>query len=439
VAVNWLRNLASRRSVPVFPVLGVQGDKALRHLTLSPDIELVDSPRHASVLLVAGEIPADRFEPLRRVHDQLPSPFTTLWFRCEPWPHLESVIRVDDLDVLPAALVTAYRELMKGRRESSPRILPDKPPNPWEGEGDFGQGGEGMMGGVPYGRPMAMNMEDDIRDGLTLDSLTFRLGPFFFAFPPGMAAEITLQGDLVQTWKTQLVAYPQSLDPVFFTARERPVPIAELELARARHHLHRLYRGLHLAGLESASLSALRLAQNLSTTSTLDGLHRYLSRSGFFRLAAIKGGVLGPEQARRIGGPAARAAGLDEDLRSDDAGYRRLGFSPVSQAGGDTGARWRQVLAEIDQSLQLARQAERDDMTTSEVDRIETPRGPWLEKRPEDASALLDEILPGQEWGDALATIASLDVAAVAEASLDTQTASEPRITNTLDSEGGRT
>jgi len=186
-----------------------------------------------------------------------------------------------------------------------------------------------------------------------------------------------------------------------------------------------------------ASLGALRLAQNLSTTSTLDGLRRYLSRSGFFRLAAIKGGELGPEQARKIGGPAARAAGLDEDLRSDDAGYRRLGFSPVCQTGGDTRARWRQVLAEIDQSLQLARQAEWDDVSTSEVDRIETPRGPWAEQRPEDASALFNEVLPGQEWGDALATIASLDVAAVAEASLDTQTTGESRIMELSDDEGG--
>ena len=427
MAVNWLRTLASRRSVPVFPVLGMQGDELLQQLVLSPDIELVDSPRHASVLLVAGEIPADRFEFARRVHDQLPSPFTTLWFRGEPWSHLENATRIDDLDILPTALVTAYSELMEGRRESSPRILPDKPPNPWEGEGDFGQGGEGMMGGVPYGRPMAMNMENDIRDGLTLDSLTFRLGPFFFAFPPGMSAEITLQGDLVQTWQTQLVPYPQSLDPVFFTARERPVPIAEIELARARHHLHRLYRGLHLAGLEGASLSALRLAQNLSTTSTLDGLRRYLSRSGFFRLAAIKGGELGPEQARRIGGPAARAAGLDEDLRSGDAGYRRLGFSPVCQTGGDTCARWWQVLAEIDQSLHLARQAERDDVTTSELGRIETPRGPWCAKRPEDASALFDELLPGLEWGDALATVASLDVAGLADQPVGTRPSGESR------------
>ena len=85
MAVNWLRKLASHKRAPVFPVLGKQGDKALRYLALSPEIELVDSPRHASVLLIAGEVPADRLEPLRRVHDQLPDPFTTLWFRNETW------------------------------------------------------------------------------------------------------------------------------------------------------------------------------------------------------------------------------------------------------------------------------------------------------------------------------------------------------------------
>lgn len=426
MAVSWLNKFAARGSVPVFPVLGKQGDNALRHLALSPRIELVDSPRHASVLLVAGEVPADRCEPLRRVHDQLPYPFTTLWFRSEPWPHLERVARIDDLDDLPGALVTAHRELMEGRRGSAHRLLPDEPPNPWEGEGDFGQGGEGMMGGVPYGRPMAMNMEDDIRDGLTLDSLTFRLGPFFFAFPPGMAAEITLQGDLVQTWKTQLAPYPQPLDEVFFDARQRPVPIAEVELARARHHLHQLFHALHLAGLENVSLRTLRLAHGLSTSSTLDGLRRALSRRGFFRLTA-GGGVLGPEQARMIGGPAARAAGLDDDLRAEDAGYRRLGFSPVCQTAGDTHARWRQLLDEIDQSLHLARLAERDRVHTERTGSVETPRGPWSARRPADASALFDELLPGLEWGDALATVASLDVAGLADQPVGTRPSGESR------------
>ena len=427
MAVNWLRKLASHKRAPVFPVLGKQGDKALRYLALSPEIELVDSPRHASVLLIAGEVPADRLEPLRRVHDQLPDPFTTLWFRNEPWPHLENVDRIDDLTDLPAALIKAHRELMTGQRDSGCRILSDRPPNPWKGEGDFGQGGEGMMGGVPYGRPMAMNMQEDISDGLTLDSLTFRLGPFFMAFPPGMAAEGTLQGGLVQSWETQLEPYPQRLDAVFFNARKHPVPIAEIELARARHHLQRLYHALHLAGLEALSLSSLRLAHGLSTSSTLDGLRRRLVRSGFFHLAAVGGGLLNTEQARQFGGPAARAAGLADDLRSHDAGYRRLGFSPVCQNGGGVSARWKQILDEVEQSLMLARQAERDEVYTNDVDCIETPRGPWDEQPPEDASAILDEVLPGLEWGDALATIASLDIAAVADRGGGTQSPGESR------------
>ena len=52
------------------------------------------------------------------------------------------------------------------RRRGARRTgCPTTPPNAWRGVGDHGQGGEGMMGGMPYGRPMAMTAED-IRDGL---------------------------------------------------------------------------------------------------------------------------------------------------------------------------------------------------------------------------------------------------------------------------------
>nr|WP_297461705.1 hypothetical protein [uncultured Halomonas sp.] len=424
MAVSWLGRLAARAPVPVFPALGVSGDAVLRHLALTPGIEWVDSPRHASVLLVAGGVPIDQHEALRRVHDQLPAPFASVWFRTEPFEELLSATRVDGLDDLPGALCAVYRELMQGRRGSSPRLLPDEPPNPWEGRGDFGQGGEGMMGGVPYGRPMAMNMHDDIRDGLTLDSLTFTLGPFLPALPPGMSAQVTLQGDLVQSWTTQSAPHPLGLEAVFFAARQQPVPIAELELARARHHLRHMYHGLRLAGLESAGLHALRLANTLTVDSRIDGLRRMLMRCGFFGLAMTASGALDAERARRIGGPAARAAGIDDDLRSEDAHYRRLGFSTVCQREGDTRARWWQLLAEIDQSLVLARRAVREDIHTQATD-VETPRGRWDEQRPEDASYLLDGLLPGLEWGEALAAIASLELAAVSEWPLDAWT-SEP-------------
>ncbi|SFU56801.1 Respiratory-chain NADH dehydrogenase, subunit [Halomonas korlensis] len=405
----------------------MHGEAVLRQLALAPGIERVDSPRHASVLLVAGGIPPYLHEELRRVHDQLPQPCATLWFRSEPLLGLESATRIDELDDLPRALIVLHRELMSGRRGSSPRLLPDQPPNPWEGLGDFGQGGEGMMGGTPYGRPMAMNMHDDIRDGLTLDSLTFRLGPFFPALPPGMKAEITLQGDLIQTWSTQLVPYPVSLDAVFLDALQRPVPIAELELARAREHLHRLFHGLRLAGLERLGRQALQLANTLTLDSRVDGLRRRLVRCGFFRLSLSGRGRLTEEQARKIGGFAARATGLDDDLRSEDAHYRRLGFTPVTQAAGDTRARWQQTLAEIEQSLVLAKQAVGQDLHTSETGSVETPHGPWTDRRPEDASRLLGDLLPGLEWGEALATIASLDLAAVSEWPLEAWAAA-PRV-----------
>lgn len=393
----------------------MHGDTVLHRLALTPGIELVDSPRHASILLVAGGVPPDLHEALRRLHDQLPAPFATLWYRSAPLSELAGDLRVDDPEALPETLKSLHRELMSGRRSSSPRLLPDEPPNPWEGLGDDGHGGEGMMGGVPYGRPMAMNMQDDIRDGLTLDSLTFTLGPFLPILPPGLGAKVTLQGDLIQSWVTQLAPYPIALENVFLQARQRPVPIAALELARARHHLRRLAFALRLSGLDRLSLEALRLSRGLSVESRVGGLYRRLTRCGFFHLTTSGRGRLEEGQACRVGGIAARAAGLEEDLRSRDPAYRRMGFLPVVQRDGDTSARWRQTLAEIDHSLQLARQAQQEDLYSEMTEAVETPRGPWGGDRPEDASGILEELLPGLEWDEALTTIASLELAGVSE------------------------
>src|SRR3546814_9744942 len=83
-------------------------------------------------------------------------------------------------------------------RPSEDDLLPDEPPAPWSGKGEHGQGGEGMMGGKPYGRPMAMT-EDDRRDGLALYAYTATFGPFLPVFPPGLQLSLTLQGDVVQS------------------------------------------------------------------------------------------------------------------------------------------------------------------------------------------------------------------------------------------------
>ncbi|SFI03454.1 hypothetical protein [Modicisalibacter xianhensis] len=416
MAVSWLRQLAARSRVPVFPVWGWHDDALLARLALSSQVELVDSPRHASVLLVIGEIPAALRDGLRRLHDQLPAPFAAVWLRGAPIVALGAPVQIARDDQLIETLVRTHRELMLGQRESAPRLLPDEPPNPWKGLGDDGHGGEGMMGGNPYGRPMAMNMQNDLRDGLTLDSLTFRLGPFFPLLPAGLCAEVTLQGDVIQSWETRHAALPQRLDPIFHAARQHPVSIADLELARARHHLVQLYRALHLAGLEHVAHQAVSLSQRLTSSSRLDGLRRQLMRSGIFRLAAMDGVQLDGELASHLGGPAARAAGLEVDLRTNDASYQSLGFRPQYRTAGTTRARWEQWLGEIKQSLQLARQAERDNLHTANTGAVETPRGPWADERPADGSALLDEVLPGLEWDEAMTLIASLDLRAVADA-----------------------
>lgn len=421
MAVSWLSRLAARGPATVFPALGMQGEEALYRLAQDPGITLVDTPRHATILLVAGGVPPHFHEALRRVHDQLPAPFATLWYQSEPLLELKQVgvVTIDALDVLPGALVDAHRKVLRGELEGSPRLLSDSPPNAWQGLGDDGHGGEGMMGGVPYGRPMAMPPTPDLRDGLALDTLTFRLGPFFPLWPAGLEAEVTLQGDIVQQFSVRSRPFPRAMPPVFFEAREHASSIARLERARVQYHLHALFHALHLAGLPDLAVKALRLAERCdeediaTLAKRFKALWRSVKHRGFFALHLPTCGTLEQEHAEKLGGFAARAAGIESDAREDDEGYRRLGFSTLTQQAGDAQARWQQRLAEIAQSLTLVAQAQQQNAVTATTEAVETPRGAWGDARPSDASAVLENLLPGLEWGDALATIASLDVTEV--------------------------
>lgn len=181
MAVAWLTSLAARAAVPVFPCIGPGMLARTERALLSSRIDRAQSPRHAAVLLVAGNVPDDSAQALDRVHDQVPRP--------------RGVYRWDGTGDLAARLAELWSDLLSGREGSVDR-LPDQPPNPWRGKGDHGQGGEGMMGGVPYGRPMAMT-DDDIRDGLALDAYTASVGPFAPFLPPGLELELTLQGDVI--------------------------------------------------------------------------------------------------------------------------------------------------------------------------------------------------------------------------------------------------
>ncbi|WP_313136080.1 hypothetical protein [Paracoccus jeotgali] len=179
--MSWLTRLAAQAAVPVYPCIGPGMLAPVERLFLSPYLRRAATPRAAAILLVAGQIPPRAQAALDRVHDQLPQPRASL-----TW---------DGAGDPTAELRRLWRELLAGRGDQ-PDQLPDTPPNEWRGKGDHGQGGKGMMGGVPYGRPMAMTAKD-LRDGLELDAYTARFGPFAPMLPPGLEVEITLQGDVI--------------------------------------------------------------------------------------------------------------------------------------------------------------------------------------------------------------------------------------------------
>jgi hypothetical protein len=205
VAIRLLERIQSWAPVPVYPIVGNGGIAAVEELRLDAALIFVSNIRHASILLVCGEIRAADQPALRRLHDQMPHPRATFWWRSAPLSDVVDPITEAGDD--PAGVLIRLDSLLRtGTRNSEADWLPDEPPNAWEDKGDHGQGGKGMMGGVPYGRPMAMT-DDDLRDGLMLDAMTICIGPFAPMLPAGFSLQLTLQGDVIQTAKVLSPAY----------------------------------------------------------------------------------------------------------------------------------------------------------------------------------------------------------------------------------------
>lgn len=437
------RRLARGVSVPVFPLVGFGGEDLIEVLRLDSRVRIVDTPRWASLLLVAGRLPATLLKPALRVHDQLPHPRATLCAsRCgrtsggRLFPGAESV---DASDELAEACRRIHVQLLTGARTSDEASRPDVPAAPWRGEGPYGQGGEGMMGGRPYGRPMAMTGDD--RDGLRLDRLELPVGPFFPPFPSGLTLDVVLQGDLVQKATARpnpfrVVAGEDDADP-FVRAFHEPVTVAEIEARRARDHLRWLASGLALLGLAGLSVRARFLAMRCLRH---EEAARRAATRGASSGAGDEGGSLLEDAAavrrlwmvvdklraaapstRGIGriaahetderwGPVARAAGFGTDARIDDTAYAGLGFEPVLGDAGDAWARWRQRSLEAEQALRLA--ADAADRRREPGPGLEAPEGRLDPNGPAGGVplAFIDGLLPGLEWGDAVVALHSLDL-----------------------------
>ena len=414
-----LLRLAADAPVPVFAVAGAGAREAVQRLRLSEELRLVDTPRAASVLLVAGAIPEALGEPLARLHDALPHPRCTVWWALGAPPNGVAARFPDPVSVgddAVRAIVAAQRDLLAGRRGSDPSILPDADPAPWRGVGPYQQGGSGMTGGTPYGRAMAELGPD--RDGLRLDVVPVAVGPFFPRFPTGLVLNLTLAGDVV----VEAAAEPNPLVEATITPRpglrpfaralSEPVSVAELEVARAREHLRWLADALVAHELHGLGLRALRLAARVGPGdgALVRGLARTLSWTQVLRWSTAGVGRVAGEDVAGIGGPVARAAGLVEDSRADDPAYRALGFEPVVHRNGDVADRWRQRLAEAAQSLDLAARA--GDRRTEPTGRVESPRGVLTSGSSATARLLplVPRLLQDLEWGDAVAAVVSLDL-----------------------------
>ena len=245
--------------VEVFVAAGADRWHDVQALRAHELVRLVPTPRHAIVLLVAGTIPESAREALDRVHDQLPHPRAVVtWDEIAAGDDMADDVVGDVVDAVASEIIGRADRVMADSSTSSPARLPDVEPNEWRGVGPFGQGGEGMMGGTPYGRAMAMTADD--RDGLSLDRLELRLGPFLGQLPGGLVADVALQGEVIQS-----IGFACAGGAPFVTG-DRAVPVAR--------RLLWLSHALHVQGLDAFAVGAARLARRSARLGDDTGLAR---------------------------------------------------------------------------------------------------------------------------------------------------------------------
>lgn len=279
VAVS-VRGIAAKAVIPVFVARGLGANRAAAELRGQRGLRIVDSPRRAVVLVATGTFPGALDSALTRVHDQMPHPRGSVWWRSPDGQAVPAALRdaqvVHALDDVGTAALDVYRRCVLDV-ESSNDVANDVPPNPFEGLGENGQGGEGMMGGVPYGRPMAMTAPD--RDGLELDRWNVTFGPFGPWMPPGVVVRAALQGGVVQELAFDLIDAQDAstIDPAAEHANEA------VQFVRTRL---RIVSDLCAAGgLDSlATRAALLAARPVAVQrGDIDRLERALRRSGAMR------------------------------------------------------------------------------------------------------------------------------------------------------------
>jgi len=274
----------------------------------------------------------------------------------------------------------------------------------------------------PGGLAMAKRAED--RDGLKLDVLHVPLGPILYAWPAGLYLETTMQGDVIQDAKLKKISnqsngkswYNEPWDQVL---NGEEITVLEVERHRIISHLDSLHRLLMVIGNESAVLkiaqikhAAMQKTMDVDAVSQLlQNLKNILKGSQLEKLT--KGiGRLTIEEAKKFGltGPALRACGATEDLRSGSEAYGS--FEPLVALGeGDARSRWHQWIGEIEISLQLINKSIKTPLETNNG-KLEGPRGILGDENKKPSIALIKAIcslIKGQELAVARILVASFD------------------------------
>jgi hypothetical protein len=279
-----------------------------------------------------------------------------------------------------------------------------------------------MMGGKPYGRPMAMT-DMDPADDLMLGALPTALGPWFPGLPSGLELELVLQGDRIAEISRVGNAFPAALlDPAALPDTLAPAaraldgeaqPVAALERARLASHLAWMADALPLLGLSAVGEAARRLIAAPPDGRMVGRLIGRAERAGLPRL--LRGlGVVDRARIEECGlvGPVARAAGVPDDARAGDPAYADCGFDPALEEGGDAWARWRVRARECLDSARLIAEAgdRRSDAAESPRGRLARAADGTLRPPSRPLFGLLPELLALREWAEATAIIASLDL-----------------------------
>ena len=379
-------------------------------------------------------------------------------------------MRVEDIS-MPGSVDVATLEL--GRGSAHPGQ--DDSTGPHANGTSLSHGG-GQADGDEHGEDgmddMMAIVGEPSQDGLIVETLRIRCGPFGLPFPGGLAVDATLDGEIVcqvrietldapEVFPAEVPEVPDPLAPVAWqmaidfarnSSFDEPGLVTRLELERAVSHLAWLRSLSRLLGWQKltrkvaavlAELIPVMRAINEAVPAVCgDRVQACLERaeSGTSRLIALLAadrilacrlagqGFVSPERAEECGlsGPNARASGLSKDRRTGRAVYERLGFEPLSESRGDAAARTLLRAREASQSLDLARRslictAEEGGLPAGESAAVEGPRGGllatpqpagWTFHAPGASAArqLAVETMTGRPWQDALVILASFDI-----------------------------